>query len=86
MIEIWYVVWMLLGASGEQASPPQFMSGPYPSVEECVQAGEAADYPSDAEVLRVQPRPGVYVVTVGCVQIKTELDPEPVDHSKDVTT
>lgn len=87
MLEIWYVVWVLLGATGEPATPLQFMSGPWPSVEECVAAGEATDYPADAEVLRLKPGPGVYTVSIGCVQIQTEPDPAPpVDHSKDVTT
>lgn len=75
MLEIWYVVWLLLDASGAQATGPQFISGPWPSVADCTTAGEAADYPTDAEVLRFQPRPGVYVVTIGCEQIQTEPDP-----------
>lgn len=84
MIEIWYVVWALLGLNSEVATPPHFMSGPYPSVEECVTAGEATDYPPEG-IAAAAANPG-FEITIGCVQIKTEPDPEPVDHSKDVTT
>lgn len=84
MLELWYVVWVLLGASGEPVISPQFMSGPWPSDAECRQAGADMDYPTDAQVLRLRAAPGVYVVQMGCIQI--DLDTPPVDHSKDQTT
>jgi hypothetical protein len=77
MIEIWYVVFVLLGLNGEAVTAPQFMSGPYPSSDECVAAGKVIDYPTDAQVMRVVPGPGSYVVSVGCIQIDTDPKPEP---------
>lgn len=84
MIEIWYVIFLLIGADGHAATGPQFMSGPYPSSEECVAAGEAIDYPTDAQVQRVAPGPGAWVVTVGCVQV--DLDPPAKDDGPRQTT
>lgn len=85
MIEIWYVVFVLLAPNGQPVTGPQFMSGPYPSSEECVAAGEAIDYPTDAQVLRVAPGPGAWVVTVGCIQVDLD-DDKPKDDGPRQTT
>lgn len=83
MIEIWYVVWALFSLGGQPVTSPQFMSGPYPSQSECVEAGTAMDYPADSEVAKLAPVGAPVQVVMGCVQI--HLDPPVVDGPK-VTT
>ncbi len=65
-MEIWYVVWLLLSPTGDRASSLHEMQGPFPTVQECVEAGEPLDYPPDA-IAAVTP--AAPAIVIGCVQV-----------------